>query len=89
MVVALNWSEEDLERAEDIFEKFEKQLESSGGMMEHDLEKELKDTFKIGYQTVKTIVLAFWHNSQWQDVCKAYAMKQNVSEFKEIISAKD
>lgn len=87
MVIELNWSEEDLERAHDIFEKYDNQLESHGRFFEHDLEKELKDSFDIGYQTVKTIVLAFWRNHQWQGVCRAYAKQHDVSEFKEINNA--
>ena len=34
----------------------------------------LKNVFNINYQTVKSIVLAFWRNHQWTNVCYGYAM---------------
>jgi len=83
MVIQLDWSEEDLDRAEDIFEKYDQLLENDRSI--HGLEKELKDTFGIGYQTVKTIILGFWRNSQFPDVCVEYAKQNEASEFREIL----
>jgi hypothetical protein len=83
MVVALDWSEDDLDKAQDIFDKYDRQVEAGGPT--GFFERELRDTFGIGYQTVKQIVLGFYHNSQFLDICCAYAKEQRVSEFREIL----
>jgi len=52
-------------------------------------EMELRETFNIGYQTVKTIILAFFDNGQWGDVCTAYAKKFECVEFHRITRPKE
>ena len=47
-------------------------------------EHELRDKFTIGYQTVKLIILAFYRNDEYLDVCTGYAAQHDVLEFKEI-----
>lgn len=75
LVLGLNWSSDDLDKAHDIFEKFYIQLEENKApkllhiALETDFEKELG----VDYQTVKLIVLAFFRNQQWVEVCEAYA----------------
>lgn len=82
MVLELNWSQEDLEAAEEIFEKWDESVLNGGGV--DLLEQELRDRFRIGYQTVKTIILAFWRAEQFTNVCEAYAKVHDVAEFKVI-----
>lgn len=85
LVVHLNWKEADLDAAHDIFEEFDQKMESDASVNWSDLERRLKDRFDIGYQTVKSIVLAFYRNHQWSGVCRKYAMAHQCTEFHEII----
>jgi hypothetical protein len=70
LVVHLDWNEEDLDRAHDIFEKYDKLLSQGEQANYSELERDLKNEFGIDYQTVKTIVNAFYANGQWLSVCK-------------------
>jgi hypothetical protein len=72
-------------RVQDVFDKYDRQLEATGNLNGGALEKELRDTFNIGYNEVKHIVCVFWKNEQWQDVCKSYAEQFRCSEFREIL----
>ncbi|MDZ4202063.1 MAG: hypothetical protein U1C96_07985 [Gallionella sp.] len=89
LVLELDWDDKDLNRAHDIFEKYDAKLEASEEINWGAFEMELRDTFSIGYQTVKSIVLAFFDNSQWQSVCTAYAKKYECVEFHRITRPKD
>lgn len=75
LVLGLNWSSDDLDKAHDIFEKFYIQLEDNKApkSLHMALEKDFKQELGVGYQTVKLIVLAFFRNQQWVEVCEAYA----------------
>jgi hypothetical protein len=84
LVIVLNWDDEDLKTANDIFEKYNQRLENEEEVPWKEMEFELKDAFSIGYQTVKTVILAFYHNGQWTNVCRWFAEGQDVSEFKVI-----
>lgn len=74
LIFSMNWGVGDIDRAHDIFEKYDKKLEEGESINWNEFETELKDEFSIGYQTVKSIVLAFYDNHQWTDVCHGYAM---------------
>lgn len=74
LILSMDWSEGDINRAHDIFEKYDKKLGDGEEVSWHVFECELKDEFQIGYQTVKSIVLAFYKNHQWTNVCHGYAM---------------
>jgi len=76
LVIYLDWSEDQLERASDIFEKYDRLLEEKKSANWQDLEKELKEEFRIGYQAVKTIVNAFYDDHLWQNVCCWFAESQ-------------
>ena len=74
LILSLDWGEGDIDRAHDIFEKYDNKLEANEAVNWHEFEHELGDAFGIGYQTVKSIVLAFYDNHQWTNVCYGYAM---------------
>lgn len=74
LILSLDWGEGDIDRAHDIFEKYDNKLEANEAVNWHEFEHELEDAFGIGYQTVKSIVLAFYDNHQWTNVCYGYAM---------------
>ena len=74
LILSMDWGKGDVDRAHDIFEKYDKKLEAEESINWTAFEHELRDEFGIGYQIVKTIVLAFFENHQWMDVCYGYAM---------------
>lgn len=74
LIMSMDWDEGDIDRAHDIFEKYDRKLEAKEDINWSDFEEELKGAFGIGYQVVKSIVLAFYENHQWTDVCYGYAM---------------
>ena len=74
LVLSMNWDNSQLNRAHDIFQKYDEKLGKTEERDWFEFEHELRDEFGIGYQTVKSIVLAFFNNHQWVDVCHGYAM---------------
>jgi len=74
LILSMDWDESQLDRAHDIFEKYDNLISNKQPIVWSRFEHELRDEFGIGYQTVKMIVLAFFNNSQWVDVCHGYAM---------------
>lgn len=74
LILSLDWDENQIDRAHDIFEKYDALLKTKTPIKWHAFENELKLEFNINYQTVKSIVLAFFKNDQWVEVCRGYAM---------------
>jgi hypothetical protein len=72
LVLSLNWSEADLDKAHDIFEEYD--MKPKEDINWKEFERALCEQFGINYQTVKSIVLAFFDNHQWNEVCHGYAM---------------
>lgn len=72
LIVEMDWSFEDLNRVHDIFEKWEKKIEDGEDMNTAKFEAEFLEQFQIDYQSLKSIVLAFYENGQWTNVCEAY-----------------
>jgi hypothetical protein len=85
LAIELNWGRDDMDRAHNIFEKHDKLLEATGRLDGVSFEHELRESFSIGYQEVKPIVLAFWDHDQWQSVCKEYASQNECVEFHGIL----
>ena len=85
LVISNDWIRADLDAAHDIFEQYDKALELDNSINWHNFEHAFLDRFGITYQGLKSIVLAFFRNGQWTDVCKAYALKNQCIEFSEII----
>ncbi|HFO0263156.1 TPA: DUF1878 family protein [Serratia marcescens] len=74
LILSLGWDSKQINKAHDIFQTFDEKLEKGEEINWHEFESALEDEFSIGYQTVKSIVLAFYNNHQWVDVCYGYAM---------------
>jgi hypothetical protein len=89
LVLSLDWDDEDLNKAHDIFEQYDNKMEDGKEVNWRAFEMELRETFGIGYQTVKTIILAFFDNGQWQNVCTAYAKAYECVEFHRITRSKN
>ncbi|MEJ1364540.1 MAG: hypothetical protein RPU42_05495 [Candidatus Sedimenticola sp. (ex Thyasira tokunagai)] len=89
LVISMDWDGDDLNRAHDVFEKYDNMLEAKEDINWRAFEMELRNTFDIGYQTVKSIVLAFYRNHQWTEVCSLYAKAYECLEFHEITRSKE
>lgn len=74
LILSMNWDDAQLNRAHDIFQKYDELLANEEDVNWMAFEHELRDEFNIGYQTVKHIVLAFFNNHQWVEVCHGYAL---------------
>jgi len=73
LVVDFDWSSDDLDCAHDIFEMFDDKIREEEQINWHDLEQEFNQKLNISYQGLKSVVLAFYRNGQWTEVCHAYA----------------
>ena len=74
LIMSMDWSENQIGRAHDIFEEYDNKLNAKQNVNWTNFELALRNEFNIDYQTVKSIILAFYQNHQWVDVCKGYAM---------------
>lgn len=74
LILSMDWNEDQVELAHDIFEEYDKKISSGEEINWHEFEMRLRNDFKIGYHTVKSIILAFYKNDQWTQVCHGYAM---------------
>ena len=86
LILSFDWDNDDLNKAHDIFEKYDKKIE----VKEEDInwvkfEKELEEQFSISYQEVKLIILAFYKNRQWSEVSYQYAKQNSCIELNGIV----
>jgi len=74
LVIGLDWSESELNIAHDIFEAYDRQLEAKEKNINwNDFENEFKEKLGVSYQRLKLIIIAFYKNMQWENVCYSYA----------------
>ncbi len=71
LIMQMDWGEGDIDRVHDIFEKWDK-LISSGSPMESARFESDFSSLGINYQTLKSVILAFYRNGQWTKVCESY-----------------
>ncbi|SCD25502.1 hypothetical protein [Brucella inopinata] len=72
LILSKNWGREDINKAHDIFEKWDGLLENGGKMSTSAFERDFKVELGLSYQGLKSVVLAFYRNHQWTNVCEAY-----------------
>ena len=84
LVISLDWSRDDLNLAHDIFQEYDEQIERGVEPNWNVFESVFQDKLKISYQSLKSVVLAFYRNHQWTDVCAEYAQAKPCAEFYEI-----
>ena len=72
LVMGKDWGEEELDKAHDIFERWDERLEKGGHIDSGEFESDFRNDLDVTYQGLKSIVLAFYKNSQWTNVCEAY-----------------
>lgn len=72
LILSQNWGRADIEKAHDIFERWDRRLEESGAMSTSEFESDFRRELKISHQGLKSVILAFYRNHQWTNVCEAY-----------------
>lgn len=72
LIISMNWSRADITKAHDIFERWEQRLEKGGSMSTGEFERDFQQELGISYQGLKSVILAFYRNHQWTNVCEAY-----------------
>lgn len=82
------WDDETINSIRSIFENYSMRIINEEEISWRGFEMELRDKFKVSYQAVKSIVLAFYKNKEYTDVCRGYAKEHDVIEFKEINKSK-
>jgi len=72
LILSMDWDRADLDKAHDIFERWDRRLESGEEMSSSEFEGDFKSDLGITYQGLKSVILAFYKNHQWTNVCEAY-----------------
>lgn len=72
LILGKDWGPEDINQAHDIFEGWDKRLEQGDEMNSGSFEHEFNERLGVNYQGLKSIILAFYKNDQWTNVCEAY-----------------
>ncbi|WP_064528478.1 hypothetical protein [Escherichia sp. B1147] len=88
LTISMDWDEKNINHTHDIFEKYDEKLSNNERLNWYDFENDLKNELDIEYQMVKQVILAFYKNHQWTDVCYQYALSfgPNIpAEFHQII----
>lgn len=87
LILEFDWDEQDLNDAHDIFEEYNNKLENKEPTLSWSMfESALEQRFNITYQTVKIIVISFYRNHQWMEVCYRYAKQHVCVEFHSLIN---
>lgn len=72
LILENDWNRGDINRVHDIFEKWEKKLDAGTKMSSFDFENDFERELGVSYQGLKSIILSFYRNGQWTNVCEAY-----------------
>jgi len=84
LIISFDWSINDVNKAHDIFEEYNKKLYKTKSFNSVEFECRFRNDFSIGYQEVKSIINGFYKNGQWTNVCMIYALENMVMEFHDI-----
>lgn len=72
LIMENNWGREELEAAYEIFERWDARLEEGDKISSGQFERDFNEALGVTDQGLKSIVLAFYRNDQWTNVCEAY-----------------
>lgn len=72
LILENDWDRGDINKAHDIFERWEKKLDAGEKMSSFNFENEFDKELGVSYQGLKSIILSFYKNGQWTNVCEAY-----------------
>ncbi|NDW05806.1 hypothetical protein [Jiella pacifica] len=78
LILEMDWDEGDISKVHDVFEKWDNALHKKVKLTSGAFENDFK-ALNIDYQTLKSVILAFYRNGQWMEVCKAYVDSFNGS----------
>ncbi|MGP6089463.1 hypothetical protein [Antarctobacter jejuensis] len=88
LIISFDWGRNDLDKAHDIFEKWQRKIEGGGHMSNTLFEADFERELGITYQGLKSIILAFYRNEQWTDVCESYVDSFGKSPSVELLEVK-
>ena len=88
LVIEMDWSEGDLKKVRDIFHEYDENLRQSEqyvnwSAFQHDICNALGMIYDD--RPIKDIIVAFWENREWVNVCSEYAKEHECAEFHEIL----
>ena len=72
LIMGKNWGNDELEKAHDIFERWDSRLEKGEEINTAQFEGDFSRELGVSYQGLKSIIRAFYKNDQWTNVCEAY-----------------
>ncbi|WP_448150340.1 hypothetical protein [Labrys miyagiensis] len=71
LILEMDWDETGIGKVHDIFEKWHKLISNGTNLTSGAFENDFR-SINVDYQALKSIILAFYRNGQWVDVCEAY-----------------
>ena len=86
LIEEMDWAEEDLHQAHDIFEKYDDILRNGEDVDWRYFEGELYTTLSVGQSSVKYLILAFFRSGKWERVCKQYTRARAFVGSEEILA---
>lgn len=72
LIMSMNWDRGDIDKVHDVFERWDNRLEKGDKFNQSEFEKDFEEAVGVSYQGLKSIIIAFWENHQWTNVCEAY-----------------
>ena len=72
LIMSMDWGRSDIDKVHDVFERWDNRLEKGEKINRSEFEKVFEQAVGVTYQGLKSILIAFWENHQWTNVCEAY-----------------
>ena len=72
LIISMDWGREELNLAHDVFEKWDAKIETGERISSSAFEADFSKSLGLSYQGLKPVVLSFYKNGQWTNVCEAY-----------------
>lgn len=72
LIISMDWGQKEINLAHDVFEKWDKKLEAGEDISSYEFEADFSESLGLNYQRVKPVILSFYRNGQWTNVCEAY-----------------
>ncbi|MGE5343583.1 MAG: hypothetical protein ACM3SY_19100 [Candidatus Omnitrophota bacterium] len=84
LVIEMDWGKQELDKVHNIFKKYNTKLEAGETPDWNQFEQDFNHELGIGYRELKIVILAYFGNDQWVQVCRKYAKAKEYDEFHEI-----
>ncbi len=85
LIISMDWDEETLNKVHDTFEKYDELLQNNSEVSWSTFKNEIESKFGISYQSLKSVISAFYRNGMWTQVCVQYSKNQPSAELDFII----